>query len=313
NSTLAVSNASITANGGGTGGTSTVMLTLRDAKSNPVTGLTGVVFTITGSAAAGAALTPVTEAPAGSGIYTATLSGTTAGTVTVGTTVGGSTFSATPATQTVTLTADLSTATVTTMTNTTSASTKLANNTDLHSLQATVQDANNNLVSGAQVDFTVTAKSGTGGAPVLSAASGITDATGKTPLITLKDTTAEMVTVTAKVHTTAADTGKTATADFALYPVVSAVTPVINNSPADNTTLNTLTVQVQDLAGNTLANQAVTLNFTGTDLKTGPATLKTGVTALSSADTAVAVTTDASGRVALTATDIRADTITVSV
>ncbi|MCO5784627.1 beta strand repeat-containing protein, partial [Citrobacter meridianamericanus] len=313
NSTLAVSNASITANGGGTGGTSTVMLTLRDAKSNPVTGLTGVAFTITGSAAAGATLTPVTETPAASGIYTTTLSGTAAGTVTVGTTVGGSAFSATPATRTVTLTPDLSTATVTAMTNTTSASTKLANNIDLHSLQATVQDANNNLVSGAQVDFTVTAKSGTGGTPVLSVASGTTDATGKTPLITLKDTTAETVTVTAKVNTTAADTGKTATADFALYPVVSAVTPVINNSPADNTTLNTLTVQVQDLAGNALANQAVTLNFTGTDLKTGPATLKTGVTALSSADTAVAVTTDASGRVALTATDITAEAITVSV
>ncbi|MGA4622177.1 beta strand repeat-containing protein [Citrobacter meridianamericanus] len=310
NSTLAVSHASITANGGGTGGTSIVTLALKDAKNNPVTGRTDVAFTVSG--VTGTTLTAVTESPAESGVYTATLSGTTSGTATVGTTVGGSAFSATPAIRTVTLTPDLSTAVVSGLDNTTSAATKLANNTDLHSLQATVQDANGNPVPGAVVAFSVTAKSGAGGTPVLSSATGTTDVSGKTPLITLKDTTAETVTVTARVSTNVADTGKTADATFALYPVVSAVTPGTNNSPADGVTQNTLVVQVSDLAGNAINNQSVTLNFAGTDLKTGPATLKYNATTLTAGSTSVPVTTDAGGQVLLTATDITAETVTVS-
>ncbi|MCO5784675.1 Ig-like domain-containing protein, partial [Citrobacter meridianamericanus] len=304
-STLAVNNTSITANGGGTGGTSTVTLTLRDAKNNPVAGLTDVDFTLSNPAvAAGATLTTITETSAGSGVYTTTLSGITAGTVTVGASIGGAVFSATPATVDVTLTADLNTAVVSALMLDTPAGVA-ADNVTTQTLTATVKDAHGNLVSGATVNWSVT-----GGIATLTTPTSTTNASGVATM-TVKDTRAETAVVMAKAS--AADTGQTTSPVFTLYPVVSAVTAGTNNSLADGVTQNTLTVQVQDLAGNALGNQAVTLNFAGTDLKTGPATLKTGVTALSSADTAVAVTTDASGRVALTATDIRADTITVSV
>ncbi|MFS6817809.1 invasin domain 3-containing protein, partial [Citrobacter meridianamericanus] len=65
-------------NGLTTAGQSVVMLTLKDTQDNPVTGLTDVVLTVAG--VTGTTLTTVTESPAGSGVYTATLSGTTAGT-----------------------------------------------------------------------------------------------------------------------------------------------------------------------------------------------------------------------------------------
>ncbi|MFS6817810.1 Ig-like domain-containing protein, partial [Citrobacter meridianamericanus] len=78
-SDLTATPASIVANNGLTAaGQATVTLTLKDAQDNPVTGLTDVVLTVAG--VTGTTLTTVTESPAGSGVYTATLSGTTAGT-----------------------------------------------------------------------------------------------------------------------------------------------------------------------------------------------------------------------------------------
>ncbi|MGA4622174.1 Ig-like domain-containing protein [Citrobacter meridianamericanus] len=303
NSTLAVSHASITANGGGTGGTSSVTLTLKDANNNPVTGRTDVAFTVSG--VTGTTLTAVTESPAGSGIYSAMLSGTTSGTATLGTTLGGSVFSPTPATAGVILTPDLSTAVVSTLTLNTPAGVA-ADNATTQTLTATVKDANGNPVSGATVNWSVTTGSAT-----LSAATSITDASGMAQ-IDVKDTTAETATVQAKVGTNAADTGKTAEPVFTLYPVVSRITAGTNNSLADGVTQNTLMVQVSDLAGNAINNQNVTLNFAGTDLKTGPATLKAGATVLTAGSAAVPVTTDGNGQVLLTATNITAETITVS-
>ncbi|EEF4509068.1 hypothetical protein FWL67_19200 [Salmonella enterica] len=309
NSTLMAGTASIIANNGGAGGTSLLTLTLKDAKGNPVTGLTDVGFTVTGTASAGitgltgGALT-ATETSAGSGVYTATLQGITAGTATVSTTVGGSAFSATPANVTVTLTPDLSTAMVSTLTGTTNAA--LANNTDTQTLTATVEDANGNPVPNATVDW-----SKVSAALSLSAITSTTNGSG-VAIITVTDKTAETATITAKVSTNAADSGKTADVTFGLYPVVSSIAQGVNNSPADGATQNTLIIQVSDLAGNALANTATTLNFAGTDLKTGPATLKYGATGITAASTAQAVTTDANGQVTLTATNVTAESITVS-
>ncbi|EEF4509070.1 hypothetical protein FWL67_19210 [Salmonella enterica] len=302
-STLTAGTASIIANNGGTGGTSLLTLTLKDAKGNPVTGLTEVSFVVTG--VTDTSLTGVTETPAGSGVYTSTLSGTRAGTATVSTTVGGSAFSATPASVTVTLTPDLSTAAVSTLTGTTNAA--LANNTDTQTLTATVEDTNGNPVPNATVDWSVTT-----GIATLNSASSVTDGNGQA-VMTVTDTTAETATITAKVGSNAADSGKTADVTFGLYPVVSGITQGVNNSPADNVTANTLIIQVSDLAGNALANTATTLNFAGTDLNTGPATLKNGANALTAANTSYAVTTDANGQVTLTATNVTAESITVSV
>lgn len=308
NSTLTAGTASIIANNGGTGGTSVLTLVLKDTNNNPVSGKT-VTFPVTGTASAGiTGLTggalAATETAPGSGVYTATLQGITAGTATVSPAVGGAAFSATPGTVNVTLVADPSTAAVSTLSGTTTPA--LANNTDTQTLTTTVKDAEGNVVPGATVNFTVTT-----GIATLSSATATTNASG-VATVTVKDTTAETATIAAKVGTNAADTGKTADVTFGLYPVVSSIAPGVNNSPADGVTQNTLIVQVSDLAGNAIKNMPVTLNFAGTDLKTGPATLKYGATGITAASTAQAVTTDSSGQVVLTATNVTAESVSVS-
>ncbi|HGY4723553.1 TPA: beta strand repeat-containing protein, partial [Citrobacter amalonaticus] len=304
-STLTAVPGTIVANGGDTSaGRSVLTLALKDKNTNPVTGRADIAFVVSG--VTDTALTAVTESPAGSGVYTATLNGTTAGLASVSPTVGGTAFSATPSSVNVTLVADPSTAAVSAFTSTTTPA--LANNADTQTLTATVKDAKGNVVPGATVNFTVTT-----GIATLGSATATTNASG-VATVTVKDTTAETATITAKVGTNAADTGKTADATFGLYPVVSGISnasPAVNNSPADGVTQNTLVVQVSDLAGNAITNTAVTLSLTGTDLKTGPATLKYGATVLTAASTP-SVTTDANGRVILTATDVTAETITVS-
>ncbi|MFS6817775.1 Ig-like domain-containing protein, partial [Citrobacter meridianamericanus] len=144
----------------------------------------------------------------------------------------------------------------------------------------------------------------------LTSATSTTDGNGQA-IITVKDTTAETATVTAKVGSNTADGGQTAGTAFSLYPVVSGITQGVNNSPADSITANTLMVQIEDMAGNVLTNQAVTLSLSGTTLGTGPATLKHGATVLTAADS-LTTTTDGSGQLLLEATDITAESIAVS-
>ena len=243
---------------------SVLTLTLKDKNSNPVTGRTDIAFRVSG--VPNTALTAVTESSAGSGIYTATLIGNTSGLVSVGTTVGGVVFSGTPSVVNVTLVADPSTAAVSMLTSTAVAA--LANDKDTQVLTATVKDAKGNLVPGVSVNFAVTT-----GIATLSSTTGTTNGSG-VAIVTVKDKRSETATIMARVGTNAADSGKTATATFGLYPVVSGITQEVNNSSADGVTQSSLIVQVSDLAGNALVNHAVQLNLSGTDLMTGPATLK---------------------------------------
>ncbi|HGY4723621.1 TPA: Ig-like domain-containing protein, partial [Citrobacter amalonaticus] len=238
NSTLTAGASVITANGGGVNGTSLLTLTLKDAKGNLVTGLTDVAFTVAG--VADTTLTAVTESPAGSGVYTATLSGTTAGTATVTASAGGAVLGGLQAQ--VSLAADITTAAVRTVTETTGGA--KADNASTNTLTATVEDANGNRVPNATVDWSVTT-----GIATLSSATSTTDGNGQA-IITVKDTTAETATVTAKVGSNAADAGQSTDTAFSLYPVVSGITQGVDGSPADNVTVNTLTVQIADLAGN---------------------------------------------------------------
>ncbi|MEB2723305.1 invasin domain 3-containing protein [Citrobacter braakii] len=291
---------SIVANNGITpAGQSTLTLTLKDTQDNPVTGLTDVALTV--ADVTGTTLSSVAETPAGSGIYMATLSGTTSGTATV-TASNGSTGLSGLQTQ-VTLTPDITTATVSTVTETTGGA--KADNASTNTLTATVEDANGNRVPNATVDWSVTT-----GIATLNGATSSTDGNGQA-IITVKDTAAETATITAKVGSNAADAGQSTDTAFSLYPVVSGITQGVDGSPADNVTANTLVVQVSDLANNPLANQAVTLSLSGTNLGTGPATLKHGATVLTAADSLTA-TTDGSGQLLLEATDITAESITVS-
>ncbi|MEG1247742.1 MAG: invasin domain 3-containing protein [Citrobacter sp.] len=284
-------------NGLTTVGQSTVTLTLKDAQDNPVTGLTDVALSVAG--VTGTTLTAVTESPAGSGVYTATLSGTTAGTATLTASAGGAALSGLQAQ--VTLTADITTATVSTVTETTGGA--KADNASTNTLTATVEDANGNRVPNATVDWSVTT-----GIATLSSATSSTDVNGQA-IITVKDTTAETATVTAKVGSNAADSGRTADTVFSLYPVVSGITQGVNYSPADNTTQNTLVIQVSDLANNPLASQNVTLNISST----GSATLKyKGTSIVGATGGTITDTTDSNGQLTLQATDITAESITAS-
>lgn len=304
NSTFTVSPASITANGGGTGGTSVLTYTLKDASSNPVSGVAANVnFQVKN--VANTTISTVTETAPGSGIYTANLTGTMAGTATVTPVYVNGETALTLSAKTVALTPELSTAIVSMLSSTENAA--LANNSDTQTLTATVKDAYGNVVPGATVAWSTSSAT-----LILSAVTSTTNASGVTT-ITVTDKMAETASVTANVSTNSADTGLTAAATFTLYPVVSGITPGVTNSPADGATQNTLIIQVSDLAGNALTNTATTLNFAGTDLKTGPATLKYGVTGITAASTALPVTTDGSGQVLLTATNVTAESISVSV
>ncbi|ENU2135023.1 Ig-like domain-containing protein [Salmonella enterica] len=287
---------SIVANKGNSeAGLSTVTLTLKDTQDNLVTGLTDVNLTVAG--VTGTTLTKVTESPAGSGVYTATLSGTTAGTATVTASAGGTVLSG-PQAQ-VTLTADITTATVSTVTESTGGA--KADNVSTNTLTATVKDANGNPVPNGTVDWNVTT-----GIATLNSATSVTDGNGQA-VMTVKDTTAETATVSAKVGSNAADSGRATDTVFSLYPVVSGITQGVNNSPADDVTVNTLTVQIADMAGNALANQAVTLSVSST----GSATLKHGATVLTATDSLTA-TTDGKGQLLLEATDVTSESVTVS-
>ncbi|STB67906.1 intimin [Citrobacter freundii] len=155
----------------------------------------------------------------------------------------------------VSLAADITTAAVRTVTETTGGA--KADNVSTNTLTATVEDANGNRVPNVTVDWSVTT-----GIATLNSATSTTDSNGQA-VITVKDMTAETATITAKAGSNAADGGQTADTVFSLYPVVSGITQGVNNSPADNATQNTLTVQIADLAGNALKNQNVTLSLAG--------------------------------------------------
>ncbi|EAM9431665.1 hypothetical protein BCN14_27200, partial [Salmonella enterica] len=300
-SALTVTPESIVANNGNSeAGLSTVKLTLNDTQGNRVTGLTDVNLTVTG--VTGTTLTKVTESPAGSGVYTATLSGTTVGTATLSASAGGAELNG-PQAQ-VTLTADITTATVSTVTESTTGA--KADNVSTNTLTATVKDANGNPVPNATVAWNVTTGIATLNSATLNSATSDTDGNGQA-VMTVKDTTAETATVTAKVGSNAADSGRATDTVFSLYPVVSGITQGVNNSPADDVTVNTLTVQIADMAGNALANQAVTLSVSST----GSATLKHGATVLTAAD-GLTATTDGKGQLLLEATDVTSESVTVS-
>ncbi|EGT5658910.1 hypothetical protein JD793_005159, partial [Citrobacter braakii] len=80
--------------------------------------------------------------------------------------------------------------------------TQVADGTRVITFTATLKDGSGNPVPGAVVDFS------TGSSTAVLGTAAATDADGKTT-VTLKDTVAEPVTVTAKSAANAADSGKT--------------------------------------------------------------------------------------------------------
>lgn len=227
-------------------------LTLKDSAGTPVAGISDRV-SLDYSGITGADVITLTEQDRGSGVYEYILTGTKSGVETLTPQLDGAPLITTPSSQQVTLAPNPATAVVAQLVTTTD--NQLADDVSTDLLTATVKDAKGNLVPGVTVAWS---RSGT--TATLGAATSVTDSNGLATM-TLKNTWAEAVTVTAKVQTNAADTGKTSVASFEVYPLLDALTVGTNNQPADNTAENTLVATLKDKRGSLLANTPVTLTL----------------------------------------------------
>lgn len=315
-SELGASLTTIVANGGDSAaGESILRLVLKDANGNPISGQT-VSFSVSGSASTGiigiteGSLPAIEESLTGDGIYTAKLSGITAGVVSVVSIVNGNIFTATPEFLLVNLTPWAAVDSLTIATNT-----ARANNVDTQIITAIVKDKADNPVNAATVLWTVDDSSATLNSPTT-----ITNALGISS-VRVRSKTAKAINITAKVINNIDDIGLTTQASFLMYPVVSSISntnsSAINNSPADGSTQNLIVIQIADLAGNPIKNSTVgqiALNFAGTTLGTGPAILKiqSSDTSVSASSTSQEVVTDGNGQVILTAINTVAESIKIS-
>ncbi|MGQ3663801.1 inverse autotransporter beta domain-containing protein [Citrobacter braakii] len=169
--------------------------------------------------------------------------------------------------------------------------TQLADGTRVISFTATLKDGSGNPVPNAAVDFSTSSSTA-----VLGTAA-VTDADGKTA-VTLKDTVAESVTVTAKSAANAADSGKTKDVTFtadAATSVVSTLDSDVVTQLADGTRVITFTATLKDGSGNPAPNAAV-------DFSTGSST----------AVLSTAATTDTDGKTTVTLKDTVAESVTVT-
>jgi adhesin/invasin len=186
---FAVSPDSIAANGITT---STLTFTPKDKNDNPLTGLKDVTFEVTGLT--GTKLSAVTETATNSGMYTATLTaGTTVGSATVKPQVAGAAVGTLSGV--VTLVADSATAKIAELTVDRTSEVVSADGKDTATYTALVKDANDNIVTGANVNWTTTLNS-------LSAAQSGTDADGKAT-VTLSGKNPGIATVSALINSKA--------------------------------------------------------------------------------------------------------------
>ncbi|PVZ87889.1 invasin [Serratia sp. S1B] len=241
-SALAVSDTSIVANGSQT---STLTLTLNDANGNGVSGQT-VAFA---SDLANSKVGTVTDN--GNGTYTATLSGTTAGTAAITVTVGGKDFTVNSAS--VTLTADSSNLSTSKSALAVSGDSIVANGTQTSTLTLTLNDTNGNGVSGQTVAFVsdlANSKVGT-----------VTDNGNGTYTATLSGITAGTahITVTVGGNSFAVNAASvTLTADSSNLSTSKSVLAVSDVSiVANGTQTSTLTLTLNDANGNGVSGQTV--------------------------------------------------------
>lgn len=161
-----------------------------------------------------------------------------------------------------------------------------ASGSDTNTATVTVMDANDNPLINTAVTFSVN------GNAILNASTVNTDSNGHAQ-VTLTDTIAETVQVTAKLSTGSSrtkDSSFVADLDSAVLAITATTGALANGSAS-----NTATVTLKDKNGNALSSQVVTLS---TD----------GRAALSSASG----TTDSKGQVSVAVTDSVAETVTVT-
>ena len=174
---------------------------------------------------------------------------------------------------------------------TASPTTVTADGTSTSTITVTLEDANNNPVSGK----TVTLAQGSGHSTI-SPASGTTNASG-IATFSVKNTKAEAVTYTATDTTDSVTVSQAATVTFtagAVSATVSAVSASPTSVVADGTTTSTITVTLLDANSNPVSGKSVTL------------AQGTGHSTISPASG----TTNASGIATFTAKDTKAEAIT---
>ena len=223
------------------GQTSTLTVHLKDAQGNALPGKApGLQVAVAG--VTGTQVSPFSESTT-AGTYTATISGTQAGTATLTASSDGAVLNPT---QTLTLTADTNTAAVRRL----SAEPPVQIAGQPVTLTAEVEDAHGNRVPAVDVEFL------TGGSAVLSAGSAQTDADGNVE-VTLNDTTAESVGVVARTPTES--TGQNITVEFTQTVVNATVTELVadQRGPLSNDSTYTLTATLKDSQGSVLPGQKV--------------------------------------------------------
>ncbi|MGS0636981.1 inverse autotransporter beta domain-containing protein, partial [Citrobacter sp. VF227] len=259
-STLTVSPSSVIADGRAT---ATLSLRARDIENNPVAGKAAELsFPATGVSVS---ITAASESPVGSGHYTAQISGTQAGTVTLGVALRGSTTGG--LSSPLTLIADDSTAGITTPGAglTTETDNAVADGTASNTVKAVVADIRGNPVAGVAVGF-----SADNGATI--AGTGTTGADGSVTQ-SLTSTTAGLSTVTATVNGSSATTATHFVADDGnLSTILSALTAVPATIVATGRDASLITLVLKDVNGNPVAGRAVTLTGSLTGTTTGAVT-----------------------------------------
>ncbi|MFQ2070588.1 Ig-like domain-containing protein [Aeromonas veronii] len=228
-----------------------LMLTLTDDNQTPVTGISDRVEL--GYSGVDTDVISLMENDRGNGIYEYILTGTKSGVVTLTPQLDGAPLTTLPPSLQVTLAANPATARVTQLVTTTDY--QPADNSSADLLTATVHDIEGNPMQGASVVWSHGSTTAT-----LGAATSVTDSNGLAT-VTLINTRAETVAVTARAEANSGDTGMTSDANFALYPVLDTLAVGTNNQPANNKALNTIVAKFKDLAGSVLANVPITVQF----------------------------------------------------
>ncbi|MDM5129540.1 Ig-like domain-containing protein [Aeromonas piscicola] len=226
-------------------------LTLKDDNQTAVTGISDRV--VLGYSGMDTDVISLTENDRGNGIYEYILTGTKSGVVTLTPQLDGAPLTTLPQSLQVTLTANPATAKVAQLVTTTD--NQPADNISADLMTATVHDVEGNPMQGATVVWSHGSTTAT-----LGAATSVTDSNGLATM-TLNNTWAETVVVTARAEANSADLGMTSDANFALYPVLDTLAVGTNDQPANNKALNTIVATFKDLKGLVLANVPITVQF----------------------------------------------------
>lgn len=247
-STFSVDNSTIVADGVDN---AVLTLTLKDENQTPVIGISDRVEL--GYSGVDTDVISLMENDRGNGIYEYILTGTKSGVVTLMPQLDGAPLTTLPPSLQVTLAANPATARVTQLVTTTD--NQPADNGSADLLTVTVHDIEGNPMQGASVVWSHGSTTAT-----LGAATSVTDSNGLAT-VTLINTRAETVAVTARAEANSGDPGMTSDANFALYPVLDTLAVGTNNQPANNKALNTIVATFKDLAGSVLANVPITVQF----------------------------------------------------